>query len=169
MSDNHYEFLTHWRVRGSLQEVSDVISNALDFPRWWPAVYLSAKEVDSGSTNTGTAIELRTRGRLPYTLCWRAHPVENRAPFGLTFDADGDLVGRGIWRLSQDGEHTKLEFDWRVELRKPLLRWLSPLFRSVFVRNHDWAMARGEESLERELQRRRDAASSNGECSGVRA
>ena len=53
----------------------------------------------------------------------------------------------------------KLQFDWRVDAKKPLLRWLSPLFRSVFVQNHDWAMARGEESLKLELERRRAAAS----------
>jgi hypothetical protein len=154
---SHYEFSTHWRVRGSLQETSDIIVNALDLPRWWPDVYLSAKEVDCGPL--GPVIELCTRGRLPYTLCWRAHPVENRAPFGLTFDAEGDLVGRGVWTLSQDGEYVKLQFDWRVDAKKPLLRWLSPLLRSVFVQNHDWAMARGEESLKLELERRRVAAS----------
>src|SRR4051812_2313665 len=131
---NYYEFCTRWRVHAMLQETSDILANALDLPRWWPAVYLSAKEVGCGPR--GPVIEFCTRGRLPYTLRWRAHAVENRAPFGLTFDAEGDFVGRGIWTLSQHGEHVELKFDWRVEAKKPLLRWLSPLLRPVFVQNH---------------------------------
>ena len=37
----------------------------------------------------------------------------------------------------------------------PLLRSLSFLFKPIFAANHHWAMARGEESLVLELDRRR--------------
>jgi len=48
---NHDEFLTHWRVRGTLEEVSDVLGNSLDLGRWWPAVCLSSREVDGESAS----------------------------------------------------------------------------------------------------------------------
>jgi hypothetical protein len=41
-----------------------------------------------------------------------------------------------------------------VDANKPLLRWLSPVLKPAFEVNHKWAMARGEESLIRELERR---------------
>ena len=48
----------------------------------------------------------------------------------------------------------EVAYDWRVRAEKPLLRYLSFVFRPVFEANHRWAMARGEESLRRELTRR---------------
>ncbi len=54
---------------------------------------------------------------------------------------------------------------WQVRADKPLLRRLSWLLRPVFAANHNWAMARGEESLKLELARRR--ATSEAECARV--
>lgn len=157
MKANHYEFTTHWRVRASLAEVNEVLGDALSLPRWWPAVYLAAEAIASGAPNSheGGIIELRTRGWLPYTLCWRLHLTHNNAPRGFSFDVEGDFVGSGVWTLSDDGRFVNVRFDWRVTAEKPLLFWFSWLLRPIFVLNHRWAMARGEESLKRELSRRR--------------
>jgi hypothetical protein len=46
-------------------------------------------------------------------------------------------------------------YDWRIRADKPLLRYGSFVFRPIFGANHRWAMARGEESLNLELRRRR--------------
>jgi hypothetical protein len=48
-----------------------------------------------------------------------------------------------------------ITFDWKLVAEKPLLRYLSFLFKPIFSANHRWAMARGEESLKRELARKR--------------
>ena len=156
MPANHYQFLSRWRVAGSLEEVSEILGNALDLPRWWPAVYLSAVLLEPGDPQTqlGRRVALHTRGWLPYTLRWTLLVVENRAPFGSTIEADGDFVGRGVWTFRADGDHTEIEFDWRIRADKPLLRWLSFIFKPLFSLNHAWAMARGRESLVRELARR---------------
>ncbi|MEI9936426.1 MAG: SRPBCC family protein [Pseudomonadota bacterium] len=157
MNANHYEFTTHWRVRASLEEVSEVLGDALSLPRWWPAVYLRAEPITSGAPNSheGGIIALRTRGWLPYTLSWRLRLTENDAPHGFTFEADGDFVGSGAWEFNPDGAFVNVRFDWRVTAQKPLLSWFSWLLRPIFVLNHRWAMARGEESLKLELVRRR--------------
>ncbi|MDA0256552.1 MAG: hypothetical protein O3C25_02265 [Chloroflexi bacterium] len=47
-----------------------------------------------------------------------------------------------------------LSYDWRVRAEKLLLRRLSWLLRPLFAWNHRWAMAQGERSLRRELERR---------------
>jgi hypothetical protein len=49
----------------------------------------------------------------------------------------------------------KVTGDWDIRADKPLLRYLSFLFKPIFSANHRWAMARGEESLRLELGRRR--------------
>jgi hypothetical protein len=92
---------------------------------------------------------------LPYTIAWEFEVVESRYPFGMTIEASGDFVGRGVWTFDQDGEYVNVTYDWRIRGEKPLFRFLTPVLRPAFAANHRWAMAQGEESLNLELARRR--------------
>ena len=158
MPANVYHFVSHWRVTGSIQEVSDILGAAEDLPRWWPAVYLSVEVLEPGDARgIGKVVKLHTRGRLPYTLTWSFRVTENREPHGFALEAWGDFVGRGIWTLRQDGPTADIVYDWEIRADKPLLKWCSPVLKPIFSWNHRWAMARGEESLVRELRRRREA------------
>ncbi len=103
-------------------------------------------------------VALSARGPLPYTLRWRLRSVSSEPPHRYVLESSGDLVGRGIWTLEQDGRLTKLTYDWEVRTEKALLRYLSFLLRPIFSLNHDWVMRQGEESLRRELARRRAVA-----------
>jgi len=47
-----------------------------------------------------------------------------------------------------------VEFDWKLTADKPLIRYLSFLFKPIFSANHRWAMAQGEKGLAAELARR---------------
>ena len=155
MITNEYHFVTRWRVRASIQEVSDTLSEATDLPRWWPSVYLSAVEVEPGEAGgRGKVVSLHTRGRLPYTLRWSFRVTEANAPHGFSLEAWGDFVGRGVWKFVQDGDYADITYDWRIAAQKGLLRRLSFALKPLFSWNHRWAMARGEESLARELARR---------------
>ncbi|MGE3913248.1 MAG: polyketide cyclase, partial [Chloroflexota bacterium] len=58
----------------------------------------------------------------------------------------------------QDGSIADIVYDWQIRADKPLLKWFSPILKPIFSANHRWAMARGEESLVRELARRHAAA-----------
>ena len=60
-----------------------------------------------------------------------------------------------MWTLRQDGEWVEAEFDWRIRAEKRLLRWFSPVLKPAFGANHRWAMARGQDSLRLEVERRR--------------
>jgi hypothetical protein len=155
MSNNAYHFITVWRVRGTIQEVADVIENAPDLVRWWPSVYLDVQVLEPGDENgVGQVIDLYTKGWLPYTLRWQFRVTEVRRGESVTLEAWGDFVGRGIWTFEQDGEWVNITYDWQVRADKPLLRSLSPLLKPVFAANHRWAMEKGEESLRLELARR---------------
>lgn len=157
MASNEYHFLTSWRVPGTCDEVSSILGEALDLPRWWPAVYLDVRELEPGDeTGVGKVIALYTRGWLPYRLRWQFRVTEVARPHALALEAWGDFNGSGRWTFTQDGNFVDVTYDWRIRAEKPLLRRLSWLLKPAFAANHRWAMARGEESLLLELRRRHE-------------
>jgi hypothetical protein len=154
MIGNDYHFVTRWRMEGRAEDVYRILGNATDLVRWWPSVYLEVKELEAGDQNgIGKIVSLHTRGWLPYTLRWIYRVSDVNFPSGFSFEARGDFIGRGIWRFSQDGDCVDITFDWKIRADKPLLRYLSFLFKPMFSANHRWAMAQGEKSLRAELAR----------------
>jgi hypothetical protein len=141
--------ISRWRVKASAEEVFEILSQPLEYPRWWPSVYLSARPAGRDR------VALHTRGWLPYKLSWEATEIESRAPYLLSVQASGDLMGRGVWSVVPDGEFCDITFDWKVEADKPLLKRLSFVLKPAFEANHRWAMEQGLRSLELELERQR--------------
>ncbi len=155
-NSNDYHFVSRWQVESTCAEVSDVLGEPLDLPRWWPSVYLKVDEVrPSDARGLGRSVRLKTKGWLPYTLNWESTVIETRRPFGYTIEARGDFVGRGVWTFTQRGPIVDITYDWRISANKPLLQRLSFLLKPVFEANHRWAMTQGETSLRLELARRR--------------
>ncbi len=155
MAGADYHFVTHWRVKGSREEVFTIIDNAPDLVRWWPSVYLEVQELEPGDARgIGKVVALYTKGWLPYTLRWQFRVTEKVFPERMALEAFGDLRGRGRWTFIQDGPWVRVTYDWDIRADKPLLRYLSFLLKPIFAANHRWAMARGEESLRLELARR---------------
>jgi hypothetical protein len=151
-----YHFVTNWKIRGTAHEVAEVLGDPLGLVRWWPSVYLGVSELKPGDPQTGVGrvVELYTKGWLPYTLKWSFEVTESRGDKGFSLVADGEFVGTGVWTLEQRGDIVDVQYDWRIRADKPLLRYGTPIFRPIFGANHRWAMARGEESLRLEMQRR---------------
>ena len=156
MVANEYHFITHWQVKGTIEEVSKILEDTPSLVRWWPSVYLDVQVLDPGDeTGTGRVVRLRTKGWLPYTLQWQSRLIESRRPHGLSLEATGDFVGRGIWSFKQYGPRVRIAYDWQIHAKKPLLRIFSFLLKPLFSANHRWAMAQGEKSLRLEIARRR--------------
>jgi hypothetical protein len=156
MAVNQYVFLTHWQVESTAEEVSAILEDIESYTRWWPSVYLDIQVLEKGGKNgLGKKASLFTKGWLPYTLRWQMQVTESRFPLGFTLKATGDFLGTGIWTFHQNDSHVDARFDWRLAAEKPLLKYLSFLFKPLFAANHRWAMARGLESLKLELLRRR--------------
>lgn len=153
---NDYRFIDRWRVEAKVEEVADILEDALSLPRWWPSVYFEVQELEPGGEHgIGKLISLRAGGWLPYTLRINFRMVESRYPYGFSMDATGDLVGQGIWTFAQDGSFVNVTYDWTIRANKPIVDKLSFLVKPVFRSNHNWTMKRGEESLKLELLRRR--------------
>jgi hypothetical protein len=156
MAASEYAFLTHWMVQGTCAEVYDVLYDGTSLPQWWPSVYLETTVMSHGCPDgVDAALDLFTKGWLPCTLRWRSTVTGVNRPHGFSLAASGDLTGTGEWQFSQRCDEVEILFDWRIRADKPLLRSLSWIFKPIFSANHHWAMARGEESLKLELQRRR--------------
>ena len=157
MASNEYHFITRWRVVATVEEVYDIISKPLEYVRWWPEVYLSARAEKKGRPDrVGDRLYLHTKGWLPYTLRWTAEVVEFVPPTRLEVRATGDFNGRGVWNLTNSGPSTSVRFDWHILAEKPLLRYLSFIAKPIFSWNHEWAMTRGRERFIQEIARRRE-------------
>lgn len=152
MATNDYQFLTIWEISAPAESVFQLIESPVEYPRWWPEVWLAVKELDPGDANKiGSRFLLHTKGRLPYTLRWESQTIEKQYPHRLVLKATGDFDGQGIWTISHSESGTRVEYDWRLRAEKPLLKKLSFLMKPLFRWNHHWAMAKGLEGLCREL------------------
>src|SRR5436853_4939206 len=155
MASNDYHFITHWRVKGALDEVAEILTDPIELVRWWPSVYLDIQEISPGDEHgLNSQYRLYTKGWLPYNLRWQYRVTESQYPRTWTLQASGDFDGRGIWTLAQDGQWVNISYDWNIRADKPLLRYFSFIFKPIFGANHRWAMRKGEESLVLELARR---------------
>ena len=156
MPANDYRFIDRWRVEATVEEVADIIEDALSLPRWWPSVYFEARELEPGGEHgIGKLISLRAGGWLPYTLRINFRTIASNYPHGFSMDATGDLEGLGIWTFEQDGDFVNVTYDWTIRANKRIIEKLSFLLKPIFRSNHNWTMKRGEESLKLELLRRR--------------
>jgi hypothetical protein len=157
MLSHDYVFQTVWTLRATIDEVTAVLFDPESLPRWWPSVYIDVRVLERGDEKTGLGqvVSLYTKGWLPYTLRWSFRVVESDLPSRLAISAFGDLTGSGVWTFSTIGDFTRVTYDWRIRADKPLLKYGSPLMKRVFQANHEWAMARGLDSLKLEIARRR--------------
>ena len=95
MSISDYHFITKWRVKGTSEEVSDIINDVESLIRWWPSVYLGVNIIRRGNDENGigTLVQLDTKGWLPYTLKWNLCVIEADYPKRITLKASGDFDG----------------------------------------------------------------------------
>jgi carbon monoxide dehydrogenase subunit G len=149
MSNNEYNFVTKWKVNASAEEVFDILIDPEALVDWWPSVYQDVKKLNERT------FSMKAKSFLPYNLNWEMTAVDGEFPSRIEVSAKGDLYGTGIWKLSQDGEFTNITFEWKVKGEKPFIKKWGFLLKPIFVLNHNWAMSKGLESLEIELERRR--------------
>ena len=159
MAANEFRLTTLWRIEAGISEIAAILQEPERFPDWWGEVYLGVRLLEKGGANgIGQRIAIHSRGWLPYRLNWVGTLVENDAPHRWVIEATGDLTGRGEWLLTQQGAMADVRFDWRVVADRPLFRRLALALAPLMAWNHRWAMARGQEGLVRELDRRRQAS-----------
>ena len=153
MAASQYHFLTRWKIHGPIERVFEILRDGRRYDDWWRPAYRLSEQAGPRK------VRVIVRARLPYRLTFSTEIVREKPPHEIEIRADGDLVGRGLWQLSDQTSAeghpiTDVIFTWEVQAQKPLVRWLSPLLRPIFEWNHDWVMKTGEACLQAEIDRR---------------
>ena len=142
-----YSFVDEWRINAQPEEIYALLSCPREYPQWWGEAFLEG-EGDSGPAAPGKRARLLTRGRLPYTLEWELECIEAAAPNRLDSRISGDFEGRGVWTITPHADGgCRVVLQWDIDVRKPFVRHLTPVLRSVFRWNHSWAMRHGERRM----------------------
>jgi polyketide cyclase/dehydrase/lipid transport protein len=141
-----YRFVDEWLVPAAPEWVYGLLSCPREYPGWWGDAFL-AGEGDPGPAAPGKRARLLTRGCLPYRLRWELVCLEARSPTTLVSRIEGDFVGQGTWTITPTEHGTRAVLEWDIEVRRLLVRHLTPLLRPLFAWNHRWAMQRGLERM----------------------
>jgi len=144
-----YRFVDEWLVPMPIEQAYEILGDPLRYPEWWPEAFPQASG-DPGPPKPGNRTEVLSKGFLPYRLRWTLTCTSVERPHKIDAEMTGDFVGTSAWTLSEteDGG-TRAVLDFRPAVAKPLVRNLSPLLRPLFRANHRWAMARGQEAINR--------------------
>src|SRR5204862_110296 len=124
---NDYHFVTRWTVTGTCEEVSAVLGDPLDLPRWWPTVYLQVAEVrppDAGGL--GRRVRLLTKGRRPRTLPWWCGAGQARPRGRCGVGASGGLDGTGGWPGARRGPAGDSRCGTGARSKSPLATMVNP-------------------------------------------
>ena len=152
-----YRFVDRWSIPGAtVDEVYTVLGDMAAYPQWWPQAFLVV-EGPGGEPAPGKIHRVVSRGFLPYRIRWSSECVAAERPHRIATRLAGDFEGEGEWRIEAVAGGVRAELDWRPCVTKPLVRNLTPVLRPLFRSNHNWAMARGQERVLGEVERRRTA------------
>ena len=69
-------------------------------------------------------------------------------------EASGDVEGTGCWRLFQEGQVTRVRYEWRVRTTRRWMNLLAPVARPLFAWSHHDVMQAGAMGLARWLDAR---------------
>jgi len=163
MFHNHFSLETIWHLDSTLEEVRGLFEDLLRdpglLPPLWPHAFLECSVLESGDARAlNRVMRLQTRGFLPYRLRWQVRLCEIRDLERYSFATSGDLTGRAVFTVAETSRGVSIALDWRLTVRKPLLRRLVWMLKPLLAANHRWAMARGRETVQSEIRRRRLAA-----------
>ena len=146
-----YALMTEWVLAAPVQRVFDALEAPREWPHWWPYLQDVALVSPGDARGTGAVWRYTWSSRLPYRLTFDMTTTASRRPELIEATASGELRGTGRWRLSRDGNASRVSYEWVVAIGKPWMNLLAPLLAPVFRWNHDQVMAAGGRGLARHL------------------
>lgn len=142
-----YRLLTIWRIEAPLEAVYAAIHNTADWPVWWPGVQ-KVEEVAAGDANgINSVLRYSWQGQLPYQMVFEVRATRIETDLAIEGAAQGDLEGVGRWHFSNEGAVSVVRYEWHVHTTRWWMNLLTPLARSLFIRNHGGLMRQGAEGL----------------------
>jgi uncharacterized protein YndB with AHSA1/START domain len=153
-SGDVYRLGYRWLIRGPIDVVFDLLSQARDFPTWWAPCFKSA-ESDDTEVAIGSRSHLRVRSRLPYELVWDVTVIELDPPNVIAVDTIVRLSGRFPLRgpirytLTEGPNGVEVVNDQVIVSERRLPRPLRALLQRAFAYNHAWAFRIGGSGLQK--------------------
>lgn len=149
-----FNLVTRWRFRAPAEAVWRELTRPEDWPLWWRGV-LAVELLEPGdASGVGAYRRMVWRTALPYRITFNMRTVRVEPHSRIEGIAEGELRGRGIWRLTQVADVTDVRYDWSVDVTRPWMGALAPLLKPLFEWNHDVVMRWGSEGLARRLKER---------------
>ncbi|MGW6710190.1 SRPBCC family protein [Streptomyces sp. NPDC054956] len=147
-----YRFRSVWDLDAPAARVYAALERPESYPLWWPQVRAVAP---AGDERSGTAL---IRSALPCTLRVSAAELLRDPVRGvLEVALGGDLEGWARWTVRSRAGGSRALYEQEVEVRSPLMRWLSLPGRPVFRLNHALMMRAGRRGLAAHLAAGREA------------
>jgi len=149
-----YEFTTIWRIKAPIEKVWNEIYNTEYWPDWWKGV-INVEELKQGDDlGIGSIRRYTWKTKLPYKLIFDIETVKVVPMTYLEGIAKGELDGKGIWHLEENGNETIARYDWFVNTTKTWMNILAPVAKPLFEWNHKVVMSWGAQSLANRLNTR---------------
>lgn len=149
-----YEFVTKWRIEAPIEKVWNEIYHTEYWPDWWQGVEEVVELVEGDDLGVGSIRRYTWKTKLPYKLIFDIETVKVKPMTYLEGIAKGELDGKGIWQLTEDGDQTIARYDWLVNTTKTWMNLLAPIAKPLFEWNHKVVMSWGAQSLSERLNTR---------------
>ena len=146
-----YSFTTVWRIEAPIDAVWEEIYHLERWPSWWKHVKSITKLKEGDANDIGSMWHQVWVGKLPYSFAFDTITTRVERPHTLEGKAVGDLIGTGLWQLSEEGPVTVARYDWDIATTKWWMNLFAPIARQAFQWNHDVIMEEGGEALARRL------------------
>ena len=148
---SRYSFLTTWLVEAPRERAWEVLRDAPGWPEWWRGVVRVEELAAGDSWRVGSRYLVEWRSRVPYPLAFEFTVDRVDEPLLMEGKAEGDLSGRGRWRLLEESGVTAVLYEWDVVTTRRWMNLVAPVARPLFEHNHDVVMRWGGEGLARRL------------------
>ena len=133
---NEYHCITRRRAACTVQRVSEALIYAEGFPfSGGPSTSLSRNSIPTTNATWQMCTDVHPR-LAPCTLQGGSRLTNSRKPYGYSLEPFEDFTGRVIRTFEQDGSPVNIPCDEHIRAEKPLLHYLSFLFKPVFSANH---------------------------------
>ncbi len=130
-------------------ELWRTIEHHESYEEWWP--YLRELTVDGG-LSTGSVLRGVVRPPVPYRMRLEIVLERCRRPSLIDARVHGDLEGEAHLRFRREGEGTRAEASWTVEMMQPAMRLANLLARPLLLKAHDVVVDLTVASFRRQLR-----------------
>jgi hypothetical protein len=135
-----YRFLTTFAIPAPQEAVFEALSHLERWASYWPEMRTFAVTDEGGPDGIGRSVALIVRAPSGYVIGMQLTTERRDPPGRLDVVAEGDVTGRGSWRLMEDDGVTHGSYLWEVATTKRWMNVLAPVARPLFEWNHGRAI-----------------------------